>query len=30
MDNTDFSFLWRKEMTAKYVAAALGQIARGE
>jgi 4-hydroxybenzoyl-CoA reductase subunit beta len=27
MDNTDFSFLWRKEMTAKYVAAALKEIA---
>ena len=27
MDNTDFSFLWRKEMTAKYVAAALREIA---
>jgi len=27
MDNTDFSFLWRKEMTAKYVAAALRAIA---
>ena len=27
MDNTDFSFLWRKEMTGKYVAAALRQIA---
>ena len=23
MDNTDFSFLWRKEMTRKWVAAAL-------
>jgi 4-hydroxybenzoyl-CoA reductase subunit beta len=27
MDNTDFSFLWRKEMTSKYVAAALRQLA---
>ncbi|HKF43757.1 MAG TPA: FAD binding domain-containing protein [Thermoanaerobaculia bacterium] len=27
MDNTDFSFLWRKEMTRKYVAAALREIA---
>jgi len=27
MDNTDYSFLWRKEMTAKYVAAALREIA---
>jgi 4-hydroxybenzoyl-CoA reductase subunit beta len=26
MDNTDFSFLWRKEMTAKYVAAALRDL----
>ncbi len=26
MDNTDFSFLWRKEMTRKYVAAALRQL----
>ncbi len=26
MDNTDFSFLWRKEMTGKYVAAALREI----
>ena len=25
MDNTDFSFLWRKEMTRKWVAAALGR-----
>jgi 4-hydroxybenzoyl-CoA reductase subunit beta len=28
MDNTDFSFLWRKEMTKKWVAAALRQLAR--
>jgi 4-hydroxybenzoyl-CoA reductase subunit beta len=27
MDNTDFSFLWRKEMTRKYVAAALRDLA---
>ncbi len=27
MDNTDFSFLWRKEMTKRYVAAALRDIA---
>ena len=27
MDNTDFSFLWRKEMTKKWVAAALRQLA---
>lgn len=26
MDNTDFSFLWRKEMTRKWVAAALRQL----
>jgi 4-hydroxybenzoyl-CoA reductase subunit beta len=26
MDNTDFSFLWRKEMTRKYVAAALRDL----
>jgi CO/xanthine dehydrogenase FAD-binding subunit len=28
MDNTDFSFLWRKDMTKKWVAAALRQLAR--
>ena len=27
MDNTDFSFLWRKEMTKKWVAAALRELA---
>ena len=27
MDNTDFSFLWRKEMTAKFVALALRDLA---
>jgi 4-hydroxybenzoyl-CoA reductase subunit beta len=27
MDNTDFSFLWRKDMTKKWVAAALRQLA---
>ena len=27
MDNTDFSFLWRKEMTKKWVAAALSDLA---
>ena len=27
MDNTDFSFLWRKEMTSRWVAKALGDIA---
>ncbi|HEY6928217.1 MAG TPA: FAD binding domain-containing protein [Thermoanaerobaculia bacterium] len=27
MDNTDFSFLWRKEMTWKYVARALRELA---
>jgi 4-hydroxybenzoyl-CoA reductase subunit beta len=27
MDNTDFSFLWRKDMTRKWVAAALRQLA---
>ena len=27
MDNTDFSFLWRKEMTRKWVAAALRELA---
>jgi CO/xanthine dehydrogenase FAD-binding subunit len=26
MDNTDFSFLWRKEMTKKWVAAALREL----
>jgi len=26
MDNTDFSFLWRKEMTRKFVAAALKEL----
>jgi 4-hydroxybenzoyl-CoA reductase subunit beta len=29
MDNTDFSFLWRKEMTSRWVARALGSIAAG-
>jgi 4-hydroxybenzoyl-CoA reductase subunit beta len=29
MDNTDFSFLWRKEMTRKFVAAALREISAG-
>ena len=29
MDNTDFSFLWRKEMTKKWVAAALSELAPG-
>ncbi|HEY4229239.1 MAG TPA: FAD binding domain-containing protein [Thermoanaerobaculia bacterium] len=28
MDNTDFSFLWRKQMTKKWVASALRQLAR--
>jgi len=28
MDNTDFSFLWRKDMTKKWVVAALRQLAR--
>ncbi|MEO8431558.1 MAG: FAD binding domain-containing protein [Acidobacteriota bacterium] len=28
MDNTDYSFLWRKQMTKKFVADALRQIAR--
>jgi 4-hydroxybenzoyl-CoA reductase subunit beta len=28
MDNTDFSFLWRKEMTKKWVAAALSELAQ--
>jgi 4-hydroxybenzoyl-CoA reductase subunit beta len=27
MDNTDFSFLWRKQMTRNYVAAALRELA---
>jgi 4-hydroxybenzoyl-CoA reductase subunit beta len=27
MDNTDFSFLWRKEMTRRFVAAALRELA---
>jgi 4-hydroxybenzoyl-CoA reductase subunit beta len=27
MDNTDFSFLWRKEVTKRFVAAALGDLA---
>jgi 4-hydroxybenzoyl-CoA reductase subunit beta len=27
MDNTDFSFLWRKQMTKKFVAAALRELA---
>ena len=27
MDNTDFSFLWRKEMTKKFVAASLRELA---
>ena len=26
MDNTDYSFLWRKEMTGKFVAAALRDL----
>jgi len=29
MDNTDFSFLWRKEMTGKWVAAALTALSSG-
>ncbi len=29
MDNTDYSFLWRKEMTGKWVAAALREVAGG-
>ena len=29
MDNTDFSFLWRKEMVKKWVAAALSDLAKG-
>jgi 4-hydroxybenzoyl-CoA reductase subunit beta len=28
MDNTDYSFLWRKEMTRKFVAAALKELSR--
>jgi 4-hydroxybenzoyl-CoA reductase subunit beta len=28
MDNTDFSFLWRKEMTRKWVSAALSEVAK--
>jgi CO/xanthine dehydrogenase FAD-binding subunit len=28
MDNTDFSFLWRKEMTKKWVSAALSDLSR--
>ena len=28
MDNTDFSFLWRKQMTARFVAAALRDLER--
>ena len=27
MDNTDFSFLWRKQMTKRFVAAALRELA---
>ena len=27
MDNTDFSFLWRKEMTKNFVRAALADLA---
>jgi CO/xanthine dehydrogenase FAD-binding subunit len=27
MDNTDFSFLWRKEMTRRFVASALRGLA---
>jgi hypothetical protein len=30
MDNTDYSFLWRKEMTRKWVALALGDLALRE
>ena len=26
MDNTDFSFLWRKQMTSKFVRAALADL----
>jgi 4-hydroxybenzoyl-CoA reductase subunit beta len=29
MDNTDFSFLWRKDMTRRWVARALGDLAEG-
>jgi CO/xanthine dehydrogenase FAD-binding subunit len=29
MDNTDFSFLWRKEMTKKWIAAALLDLRPG-
>ncbi len=29
MDNTDFSFLWRKEMTGQWVGMALGDLSRG-
>ncbi|HEV8118988.1 MAG TPA: hypothetical protein VGQ32_10705, partial [Thermoanaerobaculia bacterium] len=29
MDNTDFSFLWRKEMTGKYVSLALRDLVSG-
>jgi CO/xanthine dehydrogenase FAD-binding subunit len=29
MDNTDFSFLWRKEMTARFVTGALEDVAFG-
>ena len=29
MDNTDFSFLWRKQMTARFVSAALQALATG-
>ncbi|MEO8348664.1 MAG: FAD binding domain-containing protein [Acidobacteriota bacterium] len=29
MDNTDFSFLWRKEMTKQYVTRALGDLRTG-
>ena len=29
MDNTDFSFLWRKEMTGRWVGMALTDLARG-
>jgi 4-hydroxybenzoyl-CoA reductase subunit beta len=29
MDNTDFSFLWRKQMTTRFVAAALQALATG-
>ena len=30
MDNTDFSFLWRKEMVKRFVSAALREIRGGE